>query len=144
MDVEIFDFVNVQFSYCIGKIDFFLYISVFITIFPYTTRLGFLGPSEQSEDMYFAVAPKTSPAKCLSYCIGKIDFFFEISVFLMIFPYTTRLGFLRQCIFAKRNAHVCAESFAFASACLSYRVYYGYRIMVLNMQLFKILIKCIF
>ena len=54
------------------------------------------------------------------YCIGKIDFFFEISVFLTIFSYTTRLGFLGQCIFAKQNAHVCVESSAFANAHLSY------------------------
>ena len=58
---------------------------------------------------------------CISfYCIGKIDFFFVISVFLTIFPYTTRLIYLRPCISAKRNAHVCVESSAFANAHLSY------------------------
>ena len=36
------------------------------------------------------------------------------------FSYTTRLGFLGQCIFAKQNAHVCVESSAFANAHLSY------------------------
>ena len=56
-----------MFFYCIGKIDFLLYISALITIFPYTTRLGYLGLSEQSEDMYYAVTPETASAKYLSY-----------------------------------------------------------------------------
>ena len=33
----------------------------------------------------------------LFYCIGKINFLFDISVFLMIFPYTTRLIYLDMC-----------------------------------------------
>ena len=34
---------------------------------------------------------------CWFYCIGKIDFLFDISVILMIFPYTTRLIYLTTC-----------------------------------------------
>ena len=67
VDVGSFASANVQFSYCIEKVHFFFEIPALLTIFPYTTRLGFLGLSEQTGDMYFAVASETSPAKCLSY-----------------------------------------------------------------------------
>ena len=86
-----------NFFYCIGKIDSLLDVSVFLTIFPYTTRLGFLGLSEQSEDMYFAVAPETSPAKCLSYFLNNccknfsLIFFMEQNSFFPIlrFPFSS-------------------------------------------------------
>ena len=34
---------------------------------------------------------------CRFYCIGKIDFLLDTSVFSMIFPYTTRLIYLDTC-----------------------------------------------
>lgn len=38
---------------------------------------------------------------------------------LMFFPYTTRLGFIELCIFAKQNAHVCVEGSTFVNAHIS-------------------------
>ena len=80
-----------------------------------------LQPNEPLGECYWRKLSKIE--KIHFYCIGKIDITFDISVFLTIFPYTTRLGYLGQCMFAKQNAHVCVESFAFVNARLSYSDY---------------------
>lgn len=81
----------------------------------FKTKKGFITKKKCD---FFAVTRKiTIKSLCeaqdnwnFSYCIGKIE----------DFDYTTRLSYLGLCIFAKRNAHVCVESFAFANAHFSY------------------------